>query len=110
MTSLQPITMTDLFYTVSTTPLLDGGSAVSSNTLFVPKFGRDDSSGMTTTAATTMNDVVCFVGKADGLPDADVLSAYGGVDGTDCTSPNGCGVHVRSFVPLFCYASGVILL
>lgn len=82
--------MTDMFYTVSTTPLLDGGTAVSSNTLFVPKFG-DDSSGL------MMNDVVCFVGKADELPDADVLSAYGGVGGPDCTQPNGCGVHVRSF-------------
>jgi hypothetical protein len=87
---LQPITMSDLFFAVSTTPLLDGGGTTSSsNTLFVPKFDGIDDVG------TAMNDIVCFVGTANNL-DASVLSTYGGVDGTDCSNPNGCGVHVSS--------------
>jgi len=43
-----------------------------------------------------MNDVVCFGGSATNLPDSGVVSAYGGVGGPDCTSANGCGVHIHS--------------
>mmetsp|Transcript_11789 Transcript_11789/g.33858 ORF Transcript_11789/g.33858 Transcript_11789/m.33858 type:complete len:337 (+) Transcript_11789:153-1163(+) len=78
------VSMNALYFMASTSPLADSG--VDSNTmLFIPKWDGMESAP---------NDLVCFVGSATGLG-SNILSANGG-GGTDCTLPNGCGVHVHS--------------
>lgn len=68
-------------YAVTSDPIGDSG-VMAMTKLFVPEY-KDSPS-----------DVVCFVGCADGLG-ADIASVYGG-GGSDCTNPNGCGVHIHS--------------
>lgn len=78
------ISMITLYFGVSTTPLSDSG--VTSNTsLFVPKWNGLNGAP---------NDVVCFVGKAEGL-EPNIASFYEG-GGEACQSANGCGVHVHA--------------
>jgi hypothetical protein len=79
-----PIAMTTVYFGVSTTPLSDSG-VTSETSLFIPKWEGLNGAP---------NDVVCFVGKAEGLQ-ADIASFYEG-GGEQCQAANGCGVHVHA--------------
>ncbi|KAG7368154.1 hypothetical protein IV203_030897 [Nitzschia inconspicua] len=81
---MSAISMATLFFTATTTPLSDSG-VTSTSTLFIPLWNNLNGAP---------NDVVCFVGKADGL-ETDVASFYGG-GGEQCQAANGCGVHVHA--------------
>mmetsp|Transcript_13379 Transcript_13379/g.25166 ORF Transcript_13379/g.25166 Transcript_13379/m.25166 type:complete len:406 (-) Transcript_13379:108-1325(-) len=79
------ITMERQYFVVSTEPLEENSMASSEITLFIPKWDGD--------IASAPNDVVCFVGESYML-ETNLTSFL--LDGGDCTSTNGCGVHVHS--------------
>ena len=79
-----PIAMATLFFGVTTAPL-SGSNVTSETSLFIPHWDGLD---------TAPNDVVCFVGKAEGLEE-DIASFYEG-GGEQCQAANGCGVHVHA--------------
>lgn len=69
------------YFTVTTQPINDS-TITTETTLFVPQWEGAPC------------DVVCFTGCGEGL-EPDLMSTYGG-GGEDCTSTNGCGVHIHS--------------